>query len=574
VNLLAAINTAGLTVELFSAALFAIAYFHRTSDAEHGIAAVVGVAAACHAGAALAGPHASSLWAEAAVGFFAHAGLALAVPAAAHFVIAYRGAERSWRSIAAMYSVGAAAAAWDVFEAGASSGFVWTARSGADLVSAGLASDCVALVAAVATVVIAAHAYLEGRKEGLGVVIGATAFLATSLHDVAVQSHILSSGLLVDAGFGAFVAGIAGAQSARFSGVTRELDRRTRELRSRTSELGRSYEDLRAAQEELVKKEQLAVVGELAAVIAHEVRNPLAIIANAVSGLRKQISRQDHETLLAILDEETSRLNRLVTDLLRYARPVSVQRSDFSLADVLERALSLAAQDRGTIRTELRLEGHDGRVYGDSNLLRQVFDNLVVNAVQAMGAMGTVTVRVRAASEDGVEGAAIDIIDTGEGMDTQVRTRARDPFFTTRPSGTGLGLAIVDRIVDAHGGRLAIESRSGEGTTVTVFLPNGSANEPVRRRSSPPAGPGLGAPPRSGSRALIAGTLSAAAVAGSAVLGSAGMGGGGGATPLGDAGGGGGGAVGGAGDTAVGAGGGGGRSIGVTSGPRGGGAGS
>jgi signal transduction histidine kinase len=531
VNLLVAIDTASLTVELFSAALFAIAYLHRTSDVEHGIAAVVGVSAACHAAAALMGPQASGMWGAAAAGFFAHAGLAVAVPAAAHFVIAYRGVERSWRSIGAMYSVAAAAAAWDVFEAGSTKGLVgrpWTALPGAELVSAGLASDCVALVAAVATVVIAAHAYLEGRKEGLAVVIGATAFLATSLHDVAVQSHILSSGLLVDPGLGAFIAGIACAQSARFSGVTRELDRRTRELRSRTSELSRSYEDLRAAQEELVKKEQLAVVGELAAVIAHEVRNPLAIIANAVSGLRKQISRQDHETLLAILDEETSRLNRLVTDLLRYARPVSVQRSDFSLADVLERALSLAAQDRGTIRTELRLEGHDGRVYGDSNLLRQVFDNLVVNAVQAMGAMGTVTVRVRAASEDGVEGAAIDIIDTGEGMDTQVRTRARDPFFTTRPSGTGLGLAIVDRIVDAHGGRLAIESRAGEGTTVTVFLPNGSANEPVKRRSSVA---GLGAATRAGPRALLTGGMGAAV--GGAIIGAAGLGGGGGAVAVG-----------------------------------------
>jgi signal transduction histidine kinase len=95
-----------------------------------------------------------------------------------------------------------------------------------------------------------------------------------------------------------------------------------------------------------------------------------------------------------------------------------------------------------------------------------------------MGSAGALTVRVRVDSEDGVDGLAVDIIDTGEGMDTQVRSRALDPFFTTRPSGTGLGLAIVDRIVDAHGGRLAIDSRTGEGTTVTVFLPHGSPSEP------------------------------------------------------------------------------------------------
>ena len=97
---------------------------------------------------------------------------------------------------------------------------------------------------------------------------------------------------------------------------------------------------------------------------------------------------------------------------------------------------------------------------------------------------------------EGKDGLAVDIIDTGEGMDTIVRSRARDPFFTTRPSGTGLGLAIVDRIVDAHGGHFLIESRAGEGTTATVFLPVGSLSDPPPpprpwapgpgRRPSPP----------------------------------------------------------------------------------------
>ena len=106
--------------------------------------------------------------------------------------------------------------------------------------------------------------------------------------------------------------------------------------------------------------------------------------------------------------------------------------------------------------------------------------------------------RVRAATEEGVDGLAVDIIDTGEGMDTQVRSRARDPFFTTRPSGTGLGLAIVDRIVDAHGGHFAIDSRAGEGTTVTVFLPHGSPSEPPPMRvrtPKPPSDPPRSAPP-------------------------------------------------------------------------------
>jgi signal transduction histidine kinase len=344
--------------------------------------------------------------------------------------------------------------------------------------------------------VLLARAYLGGRRDALAVVVGATVLLATLINDTGVALGAFTTGYLVDAGLAAFVVGLATTPSARYAVVGLELERRTQELRTRTRELRRSYEELRAAQEELVKKEQLAVVGELAAVIAHEVRNPLAIIGNAVAGLRKQgISREDHETLLAILDEEASRLNRLVGDLLRYARPVNVQRQQFSLADLVERALGLLKTDGKAIKVSLEVEFHEGRIWGDANLLRQVFDNLVDNAVQAMGTAGTLTVRLRAATEEGVDGIAVDIIDTGEGMDTQVRSRARDPFFTTRPSGTGLGLAIVDRIVDAHGGLFSIDSRAGEGTTVTVFLPHGSPSEPPPPRSRASRGPVSSATP-------------------------------------------------------------------------------
>jgi signal transduction histidine kinase len=132
------------------------------------------------------------------------------------------------------------------------------------------------------------------------------------------------------------------------------------------------------------------------------------------------------------------------------------------------------------------MEAHEGRLWGDANLLRQVFDNLIDNAVQAMSAGGRLTIRVRTWNREGADGLGVDIIDTGEGMDTQVRSRALDPFFTTRPSGTGLGLAIVDRIIEAHGGALDIDSRAGEGTTVTVFLPHGSASDPPPTRPRTP----------------------------------------------------------------------------------------
>jgi signal transduction histidine kinase len=107
----------------------------------------------------------------------------------------------------------------------------------------------------------------------------------------------------------------------------------------------------------------------------------------------------------------------------------------------------------------------------DPGLMRQVLDNLIGNAVQAMQEEGTLLIRVTCGEQDGRRGAYVEIQDDGEGMDTQIRIQATTPFFTTRPSGTGLGLAIVDRIVEAHGGTMVIDSRLGAGTTVRLFLP-------------------------------------------------------------------------------------------------------
>jgi len=487
-----ATDSAG-AIELFAGVLFALAFVRRRGDRESGVAALLCFAAAVHATGVNVAMHASGPFAAIAAERTAWLGLVAALPLAVHVAMAFSAGPPSRGLLAALYGGAAGWALLDVFglpHGGGSIGGVDAAHRWAPIGPFSVLAYTASVVASVGTMVVVARAYLAGRREALAVVMGATVLLATAINDLGVATGALSTGLLIDAGLAAFVASVTSTRSARFASLTVDLERRTKELRTRTGELRRSYEDLRAAKEELVKKEQLAVVGELAAVIAHEVRNPLAIIANAVSGLRKQsISRQDHETLLAILEEETSRLNRLVTDLLRYARPVNIQRSDFSLADVLDRALILASQDRKGIKTDFIVDGHDGRIWGDANLLRQVFDNLVANAVQAMGAGGHLTVRVRAATENEVDGVAVDITDTGEGMDTQVRTRARDPFFTTRPSGTGLGLAIVDRIVDAHGGYLAIDSRSGEGTTVTVFLPTGSPMGPVHPRSRAPKPP-------------------------------------------------------------------------------------
>ncbi|HEX4449114.1 MAG TPA: ATP-binding protein [Polyangiaceae bacterium] len=489
-DVLATVLAATDAIELFGALLFANAFVRRPDDREDGLAALLCLAAAVHTSGTLAGVALGGRTFGAALAARLGAvGMLAALPVAVHFALVYsRGARPRLRWLAPGYLAAAVIALLELVprapaQPSRATPFDHLAQA---MTPVGEGTFFVVFGAATVVLVLVAHAYLVGQRGALAVVLGATVLLAAVINDIGVASGAFSTVYLSDLGFAAFIVGIATTPGARYASVALELERRTDELRGRTRELRRSYEDLRTAQEELVKKEQLAVVGELAAVIAHEVRNPLAIIANAGAGLRKPaISREDHDTLLAILDEETSRLNRLVTDLLRYARPVNVQRSHLPLPDLLERAMSLASANNASktgIRAELRVEAQEARIWGDANLLRQVFDNLIDNAMQAMGPEGALTVRVRGATEGGIDGLAVDIIDTGEGMDTQVRSRALDPFFTTRPSGTGLGLAIVDRIVDAHGGRLGIESHAGEGTTVTVFLPHGLPTEPPAAR--------------------------------------------------------------------------------------------
>ena len=493
-DLIAGVVSATIALYAFVGLFFLLVRLRRPEEGEYGIFAALCLALACEGGARVASVHAASAEEVLSASRLTCVALIAAFVLLCHFALEYARVKARQRWVLVPYVVGAL---YEVLNARGllhDLGQLVEARNvagsseavalrGAPLNLLGLSMYAAGAIAVASVLVILARSYLAGRREAIAVVVGTTIVLATIINDLGVAAGRFATTYLIELGFVAFAFGVASTLVSRYTNGHRELTRRTDDLRVRTRELRRSYEELRQAQEELVRKEQLAVVGELAAVIAHEVRNPLAIIANAVAGLRKTtLTREDHATLLSILDEETSRLNRLVSDLLRYARPVNVQRSKISIRELLERGMTLA-HNRKALNVELKLEAHDLGIWGDSNLLRQVFDNLIDNACQAMGYGGTLTVRVRSMTYEGADGIAVDIIDTGEGMDTMVRSRAKDPFFTTRPSGTGLGLAIVDRIVDAHGGRFIIESRAGEGTTATVFLPSGSASEPPPPRS-------------------------------------------------------------------------------------------
>jgi signal transduction histidine kinase len=469
------IHVATAATELLAALVFASLYLRRRAERPYGIASLLGLVAAARSASILAaaGPTHMHRTAGLAPQLVGDAAFALSLAITLDFAFAFARRRIQFWHRGAIYAVAIALSTLE-----------W-ARAPVEVGShAAILTLLAGVIATGITLLLVAQAYRARVDGALPVVVGATILVATAVNDLGTAAGLLTSAHLMDAGLAVFIVSVATTPGARFAVLSRDLERRTQELQTSARELKRSYDDLRKIQEELLKKEQLAVVGELAAVIAHEVRNPLAVIANAGAGLRKPaISREDQDVLLAILDEETSRLNRLVSDLLRYARPVSVQRTQIALRDLLERALALASAGAKTVQTDLQMDAHEGRLWGDANLLRQVFDNLIDNAVQAMSGGGRLTIRVRTWNRDGADGLGVDIIDTGEGMDTQVRSRALDPFFTTRPSGTGLGLAIVDRIIEAHGGNLDIDSRTGEGTTVTVFLPHGSPSDPPPLRS-------------------------------------------------------------------------------------------
>jgi GAF domain-containing protein len=260
-------------------------------------------------------------------------------------------------------------------------------------------------------------------------------------------------------------------------------------------DLRKSYADLARAQAQLVHRERLAALGELSAVVAHEVRNPLGVIFNSLGSLRRIIrTGGDAQMLLDILGEEADRLNRIVGDLLDFARPPMPNLQPEPLDRVIEEAVSAAMANGGpAIRVERELDPKLPPIPMDARLLRQAILNIAMNAVQAMQKGGLLS--VRAAPEPSERGRVvrIEIGDTGPGIPPETRARIFEPFFTTKATGTGLGLAVVRRIVEGHRGEITVSSEVGAGTTFTIRLP--ADNEPLAAhpggQRAPAVGPGL-----------------------------------------------------------------------------------
>ena len=237
-------------------------------------------------------------------------------------------------------------------------------------------------------------------------------------------------------------------------------------------------------------RDRLAALGEMAAAIAHEVKNPLAGIEVMAGILKRQLAESpDAQAILGDIIKEAKMANAIVLEILDFVRPIRLQVEQIILTDAVRDAISMAESHvpRGDVAVDVALAPDLPIIHGDPHQLRQLFTNLLTNAFEAMGGRGTVRILAAQLAEDpsvsepqGGPSLQIEVTDDGPGVPADVMDRIFSPFFTTKPQGSGLGLAIVRKIVDAHDGRIDVSARAEGGTRFRVTLPVSGSHELFR----------------------------------------------------------------------------------------------
>lgn len=267
-----------------------------------------------------------------------------------------------------------------------------------------------------------------------------------------------------------------------------ERDRQLREwneelnvrVRERTRDLEHANLKLEATTKQLIMSEKLAAIGEITAGVAHEINNPIAVMQGNLDVIRSVFGADADKAKVEfrLLDEQIHRISQIVTKLLQFARPEEyagyVERH--APASVISDCLPLVQHLLNKTEISVVRDDRASRlVLMNRNELQQVLVNLIVNAIHAMSDGGTLTLRSFDTEREGNPGVAIEVADTGIGMDTEVIEKIFDPFYTTkRRQGTGLGLSISQTLIKRQGGQVTAESRIGSGSTFTVWLPEAS----------------------------------------------------------------------------------------------------
>jgi PAS domain S-box-containing protein len=225
--------------------------------------------------------------------------------------------------------------------------------------------------------------------------------------------------------------------------------------------------EVKRLQEQVELRERLTALGEMSAGIAHELRNPMAVITGYLSLVSKKTGPSEQKIIRDVINEING-MNRIIDDLLTFARPASLNRVPVKVKELLEGCIENTMQAKNTgnrIVKDVVLE--DFHIPADEVLMRQAFSNLIQNALEAMSGAGTLTVRSSTAYNE----AVITICDTGAGIPEDKLKKIFLPFFTTKDTGVGMGLALAHKVVTSHGGRIDVESKKDKGSRFRVFLP-------------------------------------------------------------------------------------------------------
>ncbi|MBI4763163.1 MAG: GHKL domain-containing protein [Deltaproteobacteria bacterium] len=233
----------------------------------------------------------------------------------------------------------------------------------------------------------------------------------------------------------------------------------------------RKAQEQKRLEDKLHQAERMASLGEMIASVSHEIKNPLGIIRSTADLLEKKVIQIDPQNQLAsVIREEADRLNRIVTEFLDFARPQIPKMEPVRIETILEKNLHFLGPELAFRRIEVQKDFIPGlqTILVDQDLLYRAFLNILLNSVQAMSEGGRIGIKVRYLSRE----AIIEINDSGAGLSEEERTKAFQPFFTTKEKGSGLGLAIVKNIVEAHRGTIQMVNSESGGTSVVITLPN------------------------------------------------------------------------------------------------------
>ncbi len=315
-------------------------------------------------------------------------------------------------------------------------------------------------------------AYAFGVRGGLAMSLlsGAIYMLHISEHGNDPQSAILNQYAEI------FMFQVVGV----VTGVLARAERRQRQRFEKASaDLAAAYQELKNTVNLLIRADRLKSVGEVAAAIVHEVRNPLGAIKGAAQIIEKEIPPDSpRHRFISIIEEEVDRLNKLVSEFLSFARPRQPEKTLYDLNKLIESVVTFTSKEatKNGVRLVPRLDERLPAVRVDAEQIRQVLLNLILNAIHAMPDGGIVEVCSRHAGE----AVELSVRDNGTGIEPAVRDKIFDPFFTTKPEGSGLGLSVAYGLVKQHNGEIELVEVEGRGSLFVVRLPlaGGSAAEP------------------------------------------------------------------------------------------------